>query len=72
MKHTTRLLDIIDRSLTGPMMDEEDFNDIHVTQGLSRVIKEFDIKVSQDQIINQHDDLADRVWEAAVDFLSEC
>jgi len=72
MKHTTRLLDIIERSLRGPMMDEEDFNDQHVTQGLAKVIKEFDIKVSQDQIINQDDALADRVWEAAVAFLSEC
>lgn len=72
MKHTTRLLDIIERSLRGPMMDEEDFNDQHVTQGLARVVKEYEIKVSQDQIINQDDDLADRVWEAAVDFLSEC
>lgn len=72
MKHTTRLLDIIERSLRGPLMDEEDFNDIRVTQGLARVIKEYDIKVNQDQIINQDDALADRVWEAAVDFLSEC
>ena len=72
MKHTTRLLDIIERSLNGPMMDEEDFNDQHVTQGLARVVKEFDITVSQDQIINQDDALADRVWEAAVAFLSEC
>ena len=70
MKHTTRLMDIIQRSLTGPLMDEEDFNDQHVTQGLARVIKKYDIKINQEQIINQDDALADRVWEAAVDFLA--
>ena len=70
MKHTTRLMDIIQRSLTGPLMDEEDFNDQHVTQGLARVIKEYDIQINQEQIINQDDALADRVWEAAVDFLA--
>ncbi|MCJ7733681.1 MAG: monomethylamine:corrinoid methyltransferase [Anaerolineales bacterium] len=72
MKHTTRLMDIIQRSLTGPLMDEEDFNDKHVTQGLARVIKAYDIHINQDQIINQDDALADRVWEAAVDFLASC
>ena len=70
MKHTTRLMDIIQRSLTGPLMDEEDFNDQHVTQGLARVIKEYYIQINQEQIINQDDALADRVWEAAVDFLA--
>jgi methylamine--corrinoid protein Co-methyltransferase len=72
MKHTTRLLDIVERSLSGPLMEEEDFNDQHVTQGLARVVKEYDIKINQGQIINQDDALADRVWEAAVDFLAEC
>ena len=72
MKHTTRLMDIIQRSLTGPLMDEEDFNDQHVTQGLARVIKEYEIQINQEQIINQDDALADRVWEAAVDFLARC
>jgi len=65
-------MDIIQRSLTGPLMDEEDFNDQHVTQGLARVIKEYEIQINQEQIINQDDALADRVWEAAVDFLARC
>ncbi len=72
MRNTTRLMDIIQRSLTGPLMDEEDFNDNHVTRGIKRVVKEYEIQINQDQIINQDDALADRVWNAAVDFLAEC
>lgn len=72
MRHTTRLMDVLQRSLTGPLMDEEDFNDNHVTRGIARVVKEYEILIDQDQIINQDDTLADRVWDAAVDFLAEC
>jgi len=72
MKHTTRLMDVIQRSLTGPIMDEDHFNDQHVTAGIARVVEKYQIAVDQQTIINQDDELADRVWEAAVDFLSEC
>jgi len=72
MKHTTRLMDIIQRSLTGPLMDENHFNDQHVTAGIARVVDKYQIEVNQNIIINQDDELADRVWDAAVDFLTEC
>jgi methylamine--corrinoid protein Co-methyltransferase len=65
-------MDVIQRSLTGPLMDEDNFNDQHVTAGINRVVDQFEIKVDQKTIINQDDDLADRVWDAALDFLCEC
>jgi len=71
MRHTTRLLDIVNRSLTGPVMEEETFNR-QVTRGIRRVVKEYDIVVDKNYIVNQDDDLADRVWAAAVDFLAGC
>jgi len=71
MRHTTRLIDIIDRSLTGPVMEEEAFNK-QVTKGIRRVVKEYDIVVGKDHLVNLDDGLADRVWEAAIDFLAEC
>jgi methylamine--corrinoid protein Co-methyltransferase len=70
MKHTTRMMDIVQRSLDGPIMDEEDFNNKNISQGLARVVKEYDIQINKDQIVNIDDELADRVWEAAVDFLA--
>ncbi len=71
MKNTGRLLDIINRSNSGPMMEEEAFNR-QVTLGIRRVVKAYDIHVSKNQIINQDDDLANRTWNAALDFLAEC
>ena len=40
MKHTTRIMDIVQRSLDGPIMEEEDFNNIGISQGLARAVKE--------------------------------
>ena len=70
MKHTTRIMDIVQRSLDGPIMEEEDFNNKSISQGLARVVKEYDIQVNKEHIVNQDDDLADRVWAAALDFFA--
>lgn len=72
MRHTTRIMDIIQRSLDGPIIEEEVFNNQSISQGLARVVREYEIKVSKNQIINLDDQLADRVWEAALDFLATC
>ena len=72
MKNATRLMDIIQRCLTGPMVDEEQFNREHVTLGIRRVVKQYDIRVDKAHIVNLDDNLADRVWAAALDFLTTC
>lgn len=72
MKNTTRILDIIERGLNGPVVEEEEFNSKHITQGIYRVVKEYEIKLKTNSIMNLDDDLADRVWAAAVDFLASC
>ncbi len=71
MKHTTRLMDIIQRSLSGPPLEEEAFNR-QVTQGIRRVVQAYEIRVDPQRIVNLDDHLADRVWQAALDFLAEC
>lgn len=72
MKHTTRIMNIVQRSLDGPIIEEEDFNNKNVSQGLARVVAKYEIKVDKDRIVNFDDDLADRVWDAALDFLASC
>jgi methylamine--corrinoid protein Co-methyltransferase len=64
-------MDVIQRSLTGPLMEEDAFNR-QVTQGIRRVVREYQICIHPENIINQDDDLADRTWQAALDFLAEC
>jgi methylamine---corrinoid protein Co-methyltransferase len=64
-------MDVIQRSLTGPLMEEDAFNR-RVTQGIRRVVREYQIRVHPEDIINQDDELADHTWQAALDFLAGC
>ena len=72
MKNTNRLMNIIQRCLTGPIIDEEQFDSEHVTQGIRRVVKQYDIRLDRSHVVNLDDGLADRVWLAALDFLTSC
>jgi len=72
MRNTSRLLDIIDRAHSGPACEEKDFDLKHVAAGVSRVIKEYDIRFDKARIIQTDDDMIDRVWQAALDFLAAC
>jgi methylamine--corrinoid protein Co-methyltransferase len=72
MKNPNRLMDIIQRCLSGPILDEQQFDSEHVTQGIHRVVKQYDIHLDRSTIVNLDDSLADRVWSAALDFLTDC
>jgi len=72
MKDTNRLMDIIQRCLTGPIVDEQQFDLDHVTQGIRRVVKRYEINFDRSHVVNLDDALADRVWAAALDFLTTC
>ncbi len=72
MRNTSKILDIMERSVTGPMVEENDFDQKYVTEGIKRVVSEYNISVNTNTIINQDDKLADRIWEAALDFLDTC
>jgi methylamine--corrinoid protein Co-methyltransferase len=71
VKNTGRIMDVVNRALAGPMMEEEDFNR-QVAQGIRRVVRQYDIRVPREHIVNLDDELADRTWQAAVDFLASC
>ncbi len=72
MQQNSRLMDIMQRCLSGPIVDEEQFDSEHVTQGIRRVVKQYEIHADRSHVVNLDDGLADRVWEAALDFLTEC
>lgn len=67
-----RLLEVIDRAYTGPIVEEKEFDLKYVAHGVARVIREYDIKFNKDHIIQQDDEMIDRVFEAALDFLEQC
>ncbi len=72
MIDTGRLIDIINRSLTGPVVEEQTFDLSHVAAGVQRAVRDYEIKADRDHIVNLDDGMADRVWQAAVDFLASC
>ena len=72
MQNLSRLLDIIDRAVTGPICDEKEFNLKYVAGGVAEVVKKYDIRFNKDHVIQQDDDLNDRVWQAALEFFEGC
>lgn len=72
MNNRARLLDVIDRSLNGPIMSEKDFDMKRVHKNIKRVVKKYHIEYTQDCFLSNDYDLMDRAWDAAVDFLASC
>ena len=72
MNKLSRFLEVIDRTYTGPMVDEEEFDLKFVAGGVQRVLQKYAIKFNKDHIIQQDDALIDRAFEAGLDFLVEC
>ena len=65
-----QLLDIVDRANNGPVMDEKEFDLEHVADGIARVVREHEVVFDADVIIQQDDAMIDRVWDAALEFLT--
>ncbi|MEL7610202.1 MAG: monomethylamine:corrinoid methyltransferase [Bacillota bacterium] len=72
MNNKARLNDVIQRSMNGPIVSEQDFDMQHVYKGLRKIIKKYEISVQTDNLINMDKEFADRVWNAAIEFLAGC
>ncbi len=72
MQSIEGLLNVIDRVYSGPIVDEKDFDHNYVAAGVNRVIHKYEIAFDKDRIIQLDDDMNDRVWQAALDFIEEC
>lgn len=68
MKHTTRLLDILDRTENGPIIDESQWDIFIVPSEIAKLQAEFDINFKNigNTIIPSDDALADRLYEAGL------
>ncbi|CEP67241.1 Monomethylamine methyltransferase MtmB [Moorella glycerini] len=65
------LLEIAERTQTGPKMVEKEW-DMKFFQTISHLVKEYQIKYPGDEYwFNMDDELVDRAFEAAIDFLVE-
>ena len=61
--------EIVERAFTGPLCSERDFDlDIFVPN-LRSVVAKYDIKYDPQNPVPADDELSDRVWAAAMEFL---
>jgi len=70
MNQRGRIFDVIKRSIEGPVVSEQDFDMKHIYKNLTKVAKKYDVQLTSDSIINFDDELTDRVWNAAMEFLA--
>jgi len=60
---------VVERALTGPICTERDFDLGIFVPNLRKVIEKYGIKYDPQNPVPSDDDVADRVWEAAMEFL---
>ncbi|NOR15124.1 MAG: monomethylamine:corrinoid methyltransferase [Candidatus Aminicenantes bacterium] len=66
-----RIWEIIDRSETGPFMEEKKYINERLIPGIAKAVKKHEIKYNPSSPVNADDNMADAVWNAAVEaFLS--
>jgi methylamine--corrinoid protein Co-methyltransferase len=63
--------EVIDRALNGPICTEKDFDLRIFIPNMRKVIEKYKIKYDPQTPVPADDDLADRVWEAGIEFLLE-
>lgn len=64
-------LDTYERALKGPIMTEHEFDMQRFIPGIRKLVKDYEIKYDPENPVPFDDKAADRVYEAAVDFLAD-
>ena len=62
---------VVERALTGPICTERDFDLGIFVPNLRKIMEKYGIKYDPGNPVPSDDDLADRVWEAGLEFLVE-
>jgi methylamine--corrinoid protein Co-methyltransferase len=71
MRHRARLTEVLDRAENGPIIEEKAFERKLVAPTMKRVVEEYGIEFNNSTLVPSDDDLADRVFQAGLDFASE-
>jgi hypothetical protein len=69
MSYVSRCWEILERSKTGPIMDENDFLPKRFTPALKKLIREYDLKYDPATPCPSDEAMADRLFQAAVDLV---
>jgi methylamine--corrinoid protein Co-methyltransferase len=71
MGHRARIVEVLQRAESGPIMDEAEFERNLLGPEVKKAVDKYDIRFKDEEIINSDDDLADRVFEAALNLAAE-
>ena len=71
MKQHPRLIEVLQKSDTGPIMGEADFERNLVGPTIKNLVEKYDIRYTGEFYVNCDDELADRVYQAGMDFASQ-
>lgn len=71
MRNRGRLLEVLKRAEKGPMIDEKDFEAKLIASTVKDLIEKYEVKYDPARVIPSDDALADRVFEAALDFATQ-
>lgn len=71
MKHRGRLLEVLRRAESGPLIDEKDFEGKLITSTIKRLVEKYAIKYEKQTVVPDDDDLADRIFQAGLEFAVE-
>lgn len=63
-------LDFMERATTGPILSEDDFNLKVLIPNTRKVVKEFEIRYDPANPVPADDEFADRLFEAAIEFVT--
>ena len=64
------LFDYLERSITGPIMTQKDFQMKILIPNVRKIVNDFEIKFDPAEPVSADNDLADRLFEAAIEFLA--
>ena len=64
------LIDFMERATTGPLLTEDDFNMKSLIPNVRKIVREFDICYTPEVPVVSDDELADRLFEAAIEFVT--
>lgn len=71
MRHRARLTEVLDRAESGPIVEEKEFEHKLVAPTIKRLVDEYDVAFDDRTLVPSDDDLADRVFQAGLDFAAE-
>ncbi len=71
MNNRGRLLEVLNKAETGPIIDEKEFEAKLITQTIRKLIKKYDLKFDKSVLVPAKDELADRIFQAGLEFAVE-